>query len=449
VDTIAAIVTPRGKGGVGVIRVSGEQVRNIAIDILGQLPTPRYAKYLPFLDANLQPIDIGIALLFPAPHSFTGEDVLELQGHGGPVVLDSLLKRILELGARQAKPGEFSERAFLNDKIDLAQAESIADLINANSEQAARAAMRSLAGEFSRRIEALVEALIQLRLYIEAAIDFPEEEIDFLNDGHIQQQLAQIIEQLMDVQKSAQQGAVLQEGIRLAIVGRPNAGKSSLLNCLSGKAVAIVTNIAGTTRDIVRETIQLDGIPLHILDTAGLRESSDVVEQEGIRRTWAALRDADQVLLVVDSQNDKTWQKDLLPQIMAQVKNPKHITVIGNKIDLTQESAGKIQHENYCEIKLSIKTSEGIASLLEHLKYNAGLLEITEGLFSARRRHLEALSKAQQALTEGLRVLQQLKAGELLAEHLYYAQQALSEITGEFHSDDLLARIFSSFCIGK
>ena len=443
IDTIAAIATPPGRGGVGIIRVSGPLSRTIAQQILGKLPKPRYADYLPFYNQNNEVIDSGLALYFVGPNSFTGEDILELQGHGGPVVMDILLQRVIDLGARIAQPGEFSERAFLNDKVDLAQAEAIADLIEAGSEQAARSAVKSLQGEFSRWIDECVEALTLLRMYVEAAIDFPEEEIDFLSDGHVTSSIEDILQEMDKIFTSAQQGVLLRDGMRVVLIGQPNTGKSSLLNALAGKDSAIVTHIAGTTRDVLREEINIDGMPLHVIDTAGLRESDDVVEQEGIRRTWKEIEQADRALLLVDDKSGITEDDQ---KIRDKLPNSLEITLIRNKIDLTgAKPSSKDEHE----IALSAKTGEGIELLREHLKKIMGYTGLTEGVFLARRRHLDALERARAFVLNGQAQLKESKAGELLAEDLRQAQHALGEITGFVSSDALLGRIFSSFCIGK
>lgn len=450
-DTIVAQATAPGRGGVGILRVSGPQAREVAMQVLGKLPKPRYADYLPFLDTSRQVIDQGIALWFPGPHSFTGEDVLELQGHGGPVILDMLLNRILAVsGLRIARPGEFSERAFLNDKLDLAQAEAIADLIDASSEQAARCALGSLQGAFSSRIHQLVEALTHLRIYVEAAIDFPDEEIDFLSDGKIEGQLNDVIASLASVQAEAHQGSLLREGMKVVIAGRPNAGKSSLLNALAGREAAIVTDIAGTTRDVLREHINIDGMPLHIIDTAGLREASDEVERIGIERAWQEIDQADRVLFMVDgTTTDAVDPAALWPDFMARLPARLPVTVVRNKADITGEQPGMEQKADYALIRLSARSGEGIALLRNHLKQSMGFDTTMEGGFMARRRHLLALEEAANHLARGHDQLVNAMAGELLAEELRLAQQALSEITGEFTSDDLLGRIFSSFCIGK
>src|SRR5690554_5734 len=374
-DTIAAVATAPGRGGIGIVRVSGPLASSISQAICNCALKPRHARHGSFFDAAGQALDEGIALLFNAPNSFTGEDVLELQGHGGPVILDLLLKRCVELGARLARPGEFSERAFLNDKLDLAQAEAIADLIEASSEQAARNAVQSLQGAFSQRVQALTEALIQLRIYVEAAIDFPEEEIDFLADGHVLSQLQQVQEDLRQVQREAGQGALLRDGMTVVIAGRPNAGKSSLLNALAGREAAIVTDIAGTTRDILREHIHIDGMPLHIIDTAGLRDTDDVVERIGVERAMAAIADADRILLVVDASQPEARHPDSLwPEFLDQHPDPAKITLIYNKVDISGEAVGMQQAEDGSVVlRLSARSGEGVELLREHLKTCMGL----------------------------------------------------------------------------
>ncbi|OOH86297.1 tRNA uridine-5-carboxymethylaminomethyl(34) synthesis GTPase MnmE [Pasteurellaceae bacterium 15-036681] len=450
-ETIVAQATPIGRGGVGILRVSGPLATEVAQAVLGKCPPPRRADYLPFKDEDGTVLDQGIALYFKAPNSFTGEDVLELQGHGGQIILDILLNRILKVkGVRIARAGEFSEQAFLNDKLDLAQAEAIADLIDATSEQAARSALKSLQGEFSHKVNALVDEVIYLRTYVEAAIDFPDEEIDFLADGKIEAKLNEIIAQLADVRKEAKQGTILREGMKVVIAGKPNAGKSSLLNALAGREAAIVTDIAGTTRDVLREHIHIDGMPLHIIDTAGLRDASDEVEKIGIKRAWDEIEQADHVLLMIDSSQS---QADNFQQEWADFlgKLPQNIpvTVIRNKVDLTGEEEGLIQVDNFTVIRLSAQTKVGVDLLREHLKKSMGYQSSTEGGFLARRRHLVALETAAEHLDRGHVQLTQFYAGELLAEELRMVQNALSEITGQFTSDDLLGNIFSSFCIGK
>lgn len=444
-NTIAAIATAHGRGGVGIIRISGNEVQNIAKAILGQLPSPRIATLLPFLDAQQQPIDDGIAIFFPNPHSFTGEDVLELQGHGGPVVLDMLLKRCLSLGAKIAQPGEFSERAFLNDKMDLAQAEAVADLIDSSSEQAARSAVRSLQGEFSKKINTLLESLIQCRMYIEAALDFPEEEIDFLADSIVTDKINHIKQQIITLRASAKQGSLLRDGMQLVIAGRPNAGKSSLLNALSGQDSAIVTDIAGTTRDILRESINLDGMPLHIIDTAGLRDSNDPVEKIGIERAWQQIKQADLIILLIDaSVGYQTIEKNIAKELPDNVPVLKII----NKVDLVSpDQVNELKQDD--NITISAKHKQGIDQLRSALKQRMGYEGGAESNFIARRRHLNALQETQEAIERGSIQLEQFNAGELLAEELRLAQQSLGSITGAFTADDLLGEIFSSFCIGK
>ncbi|MFK3799741.1 tRNA uridine-5-carboxymethylaminomethyl(34) synthesis GTPase MnmE [Pseudomonas sp. NPDC088444] len=451
-ETIAAIATAQGRGGVGIVRVSGPLAGKVAEAITGKHLQPRHAHYGPFQDADAQIIDEGIALYFPGPSSFTGEDVLELQGHGGPVVLDMLLQRCVQLGSRLARPGEFSERAFLNDKLDLAQAEAIADLIEASSAQAARNALRSLQGAFSQRVHSLTEKLISLRIYVEAAIDFPEEEIDFLADGHVLNMLDEVRDQLSTVLREANQGALLRDGMTVVIAGRPNAGKSSLLNALAGREAAIVTDIAGTTRDILREHIHIDGMPLHIVDTAGLRDTEDQVERIGVERALKAINDADRILLVVDATAPEAVDPFALwPEFLEQRPDPANVTLIRNKADLSGDAITLDRSaDGYVTISLSAKAGgEGLELLREHLKACMGYQQTAESSFSARRRHLESLHKANASLEHGRSQLTLAGAGELLAEDLRLAQQFLGEITGAFSSDDLLGRIFSSFCIGK
>ncbi len=434
------------------MRVSGSDLTKIFEALLGFSPKPRHAYHCEFFDSDKQVIDIGIALYFKAPHSFTGEHVLELQGHGGPVILDLLLKQLLTLGVRIARPGEFSERAFLNDKLDLTQAEAIADLIEASSEQAARKALNSLQGAFSKQIQDLLERLIVLRIHVEAAIDFPEEEIDFLADEKIAQQLTEVTASVANVRAAAKQGAIIREGLHIVIVGKPNAGKSSLLNALAEKDSAIVTDIPGTTRDVLREEIQIDGIPVHITDTAGLRESEDLVEQIGIKRAAAEVEKADVILLMVDASdaeaatNSDSSLEALWPEVLPRPKAP--VTIIHNKIDISKEQPSSLINNEQRLIKLSALTGDGLDLLKSHLKQLIGYDENIESNFMARRRHLDALDKVSERLLQAEQQLR-ARAGELLAEELRLAQNELSEITGEFTSDDLLGRIFSSFCIGK
>ncbi|WP_425929473.1 tRNA uridine-5-carboxymethylaminomethyl(34) synthesis GTPase MnmE [Pseudomonas sp. NyZ201] len=451
-ETITAIATAQGRGGVGIVRISGPLARQAGQAITGRELSPRHAHYGPFRSEDGLVLDEGIALFFPGPNSFTGEDVLELQGHGGPVVLDMLLQRCVQLGCRLARPGEFSERAFLNDKLDLAQAEAIADLIEASSAQAARNALRSLQGEFSRRVDNLTERLISLRIYVEAAIDFPEEEIDFLADGHVLGMLDQVRSDLASVMREAGQGALLRDGMTVVIAGRPNAGKSSLLNMLAGREAAIVTDIAGTTRDILREHIHIDGMPLHVVDTAGLRDTDDHVEKIGVERALKAIGEADRVLLVVDATAPEASDPFALwPEFLDQRPRPDKVTLIRNKADLSGEAIGMEESEDgHVTITLSAKApDQGLDLLRDHLKACMGYEQTAESGFSARRRHLDALRQASASLEHGREQLTLAGAGELLAEDLRQAQQALGEITGAFSSDDLLGRIFSSFCIGK
>jgi tRNA modification GTPase len=444
-DTIAAIATPPGRGGVGIVRVSGPATLAIASGVLGRQPSPRRADFCRFLDDDGSPIDEGIAVLFRAPASFTGEDVLELQGHGGPVVMDMLLSRVIELGARLAEPGEFSRRAYLNDKLDLAQAEAVADLIDSQTRAAAKAALRSLSGAFSTEVRGLVEAVTKLRTYIEAAIDFPEEEIDFLADSQVTGQLADLVGDVEQLLGQANTGRLLRDGMTLVIAGLPNAGKSSLLNALTGQDSAIVTEIPGTTRDVLRETIEIDGLPVHLIDTAGLRESTDPVEREGVRRAQAQIANADHALWVFDGQCDPLATGLKTADLPAALP----LTRIRNKSDLTGTPVGLHESEAGTEICLSARSGDGVDLLREYLKslvaYDGG----TSGEFSARRRHMDAIERAQLALLDGSRALHDARAGELLAEDLRRAQVALSDITGEFTADDLLGGIFSSFCIGK
>jgi tRNA modification GTPase len=429
-----------------VVRISGPSASEAAIRILGHIPRARYAEYLPFNSGDGEILDEGIAIYFPSPNSFTGEDVLELQGHGGPVVMDRLLATIFAGGEiRAANPGEFSERAFLNGKMDLAQAEAIADLIEASSIEAAQSALRSLHGEFSGQINLLVEKLTELRIYVESAIDFPEEEIDFLADGEVQRRLTDVSHTLNRVQHAAQQGNILREGMNVVLAGQPNSGKSSLLNALAGEEHAIVTDIAGTTRDLLKQEIHIDGMPLHIIDTAGLRESDDPIEQEGIRRAWRAIEGADRVLLLID---DLIGFGESDERILEQLPAELAVTIIHNKIDLTHQQPSIDESGNRTRVSLAAKEGLGIDILRGHIKQSMGYRGHGEGSFMARRRHLEALNRAQHNLLAGQRLLDQ-GSGELLAEELRQAQIALGEITGEVSSDELLGKIFSSFCIGK
>lgn len=441
-DTIVAVATPPGRGGIGVIRLSGQSAENIAARMLGRLPQPRVATFSEFLGPSGEQIDAGLALYFPAPASFTGETVIELHGHGGPTVMAMLVDAAIELGARRAEPGEFSRRAFLNDKLDLAQAEAIADLIASGTEQAARAALRSLSGAFSAAVNALSEQLTALRTYVEAAIDFPEEEVDFLADDELAGRLDECAEAFATLLANASIGRVLRDGYQVVIVGKPNAGKSSLMNRLSGEDTAIVTEVAGTTRDVLRERINIDGLAVELVDTAGLRNDPDRIEAEGIRRARAAIANADAVLWIQDAtgEADKTIDEKLPAGIP--------VTIVRNKIDLSGDPAG-IEEGDQPLVSLSAKTGEGLDALRERIRDLAGFRDLGEGAFTARRRHVEALKDAGQHFAAGRDALRDARAGELLAEELRLAQQSLGAITGAVSSDELLGRIFSEFCIGK
>lgn len=449
-ETISAVATPLGFGGVGIVRVSGPAVAAIAKALLGRLPRPRYASLSRFRGGNGTDIDSGLALYFPAPNSFTGEDVLELQGHGGPVVMDLLLRRTLELGARLARPGEFSERAFLNGKLDLAQAEAVADLIEAGTETAARLAGRTLQGALSQRVEDLVEGLTQLRVYCEASLDFPDEEVDFLADSQVAEKLDRLIRDTQALLADARQGQLVREGLRLVIAGPPNAGKSSLLNALCGDDTAIVSHIPGTTRDLLRAEIQIDGMPLHITDTAGLRQAADPIEAEGIRRAQGQIAQADRVLWVFAADAGVAPDTGLAD---AHLPSGVAVTYIRNKIDLTGEASGLRNTPTGPEVALCARNGAGLADLRAHLKAVAGFRggrgEAVGGEFLARRRHLDAIRRALDHLDAAAAVLAATASGELVAEDLRQAQRALGEITGSFSSDELLGRIFAGFCIGK
>ncbi len=445
-DTIAAIATPSGRGGIGIVRVSGPRSQAIALGVLGRMPVPRRAQVHRFRDAQGGAIDAGLALFFTAPHSYTGDDVLELHGHGGPVVMDLLLARVLELGARAAGPGEFTQRAFLNDRLDLAQAEAVADLIDSGSAQAARAAMRSLDGEFSSQVRELSAAVLSLRMWVEAAIDFPEEEIDFLADRTLAERLRTLRQRFGALDDAARQGALLRDGLTLVIAGRPNAGKSSLLNRLAGYDAAIVTATPGTTRDVLRERIDIDGLPLHVLDTAGLRSSADEIEREGIRRAEREIARADRVLYVVDASDAAAVAA--VPADVVALPGATPATVVMNKIDLVggaaREEAGEPPR-----LYVSAVTGDGLDALRTHLKTCAGYVACSAGTLSARRRHVDALRRARTRVDEAERLLIERRAGELVAQELADAHRSLGEITGEVSSDELLGAIFASFCIGK
>ncbi len=446
-DTIVAAATPPGRGGIGIVRLSGPKTPELGAVLLGELPPARRATFTRFLDAAAEPIDAGLALFFPAPHSYTGEHVLELHGHGGPVVQEALIERAVALGARRALPGEFTQRAFLNDKLDLAQAEAIADLIDAGSRDAARAAMRSLQGEFSAMVRGLTEAVIELRTYVEAAIDFPEEEIDFLADRELLERFQGVREHFEGVLEAARQGRLLREGMTVVIAGRPNAGKSSLLNRLAGYDAAIVTPLPGTTRDVLRERIDIDGMPLHVLDTAGLREAQDLVEEEGIRRAQAEMARADRVLFVIDAASDPSGAafREERPRLPKEVP----VTLVFNKCDLAAGLPVSDTVSGPPFLTISAATGAGLPGLRAHLKQCMGFAGAEGGTVSARRRHLEALALARHHTEEAARQLTETRAGELVAEELRAAQQALAGVTGEFTTEDLLGRIFSGFCIGK
>lgn len=447
-STIAAIATPPGRGGVGVIRLSGPKAFIIAESLTTKpLPKARMAGFRQFLDENAEVLDEGLVLCFPNPHSFTGEDVVEIQGHGGSVIQNTLLARVLQLGATAAKAGEFSMRAFENGKMDLVQAEAIADLIDATSQAAARSAVRSLQGAFSQRVNAVLEKLIHLRLHVEAAIDFPEEEIDFLADGKILTLLEDVQMAVKNVQQSARQGQLLREGLQVVIAGKPNAGKSSLLNALAGVDRAIVTDIAGTTRDVLHEKINLKGLPITLTDTAGLRDTGDVVEQEGIRRAYKEIEQADLLLFVYDLSQEQQ-PLALAEQFFAEYMQPKRLILIANKCDLTDTPVQVDDLEGYRRVILSAKQDQGIEGLIEVMSHFAGF-QPEEDTFIARTRHLDAMQRTQYYLAEAHEQLVDYHAGELVAESLRLAQNALGEITGEFSADDLLGKIFGSFCIGK
>lgn len=446
-DTIVAIATPQGNGGIGIVRISGKDALQIAQKITKKELKPRYATFSNLYD-NDDTIDHGIAIYFNAPYSYTGEDVVEIQAHGNPFILNLVIKAAINHGARMAKAGEFTERAFMNDKLDLAQAEAVSDIINASSEVAAKSAAKSLQGDFSKEINNLLERLIYLRMYVEASIDFPEEEIDFLEDKKIHNSLADIYSTILAVKNSCKQGVILTEGITLILVGKPNAGKSSLLNALAGKDSAIVTAIAGTTRDIVKEHIQINGVPMHIIDTAGLRNSDDVIESEGIKRAISKIQEADQVLFVTDDYTNSQVKfsdiKEIIPEFYEQIPKDIDITFVHNKIDLL--NAIPENHDNH--IYISAENNIGVDKLKEHILKKVGYTNQNESIYTARERHVNAIESAFEHIELAKEQLQ-LGNGELLAEELLIVQEYLNSITGEFSSDDLLGEIFSSFCIGK
>lgn len=453
-DTIVAPATPAGRGGIGIVRLSGPAVPAIASAILGMLPPPRRARFVRFLDATGEAIDAGLVLYFPAPGSFTGEDVLELQGHGGPVVTEMLVARALELGARLARPGEFTERAFLNDKIDLAQAEAVADLIEAGSAQAARAAMRSLQGEFSLEVRDLGESITALRVYVEAAIDFPEEDVEFLTSPDVARRVEEVEGRFARIERAAGQGRLLRDGLNVVIAGRPNAGKSSLLNALAGYEAAIVTEIPGTTRDVLRERIHIDGLPVHVIDTAGLRETADVIEGEGVRRAQGEMQRADVVLYVIDSADPPS--ATALAAELAGLPAGVPVVQVWNKVDLLDEGqqaavqpAGEQGGTTGPALSISATAGTGLDRLRAVLREQAGYEQGGAGAWSARERHLQALAGAHQHVGQARHLLASRGSFELVAEELRLAQLRLGEITGQVTSEELLGRVFASFCIGK
>jgi tRNA modification GTPase len=445
-DNIVAVATPPGRGGVSIVRLSGPTVAAITEGLLGRCPEPRFATYTDFKNTDGAVIDSGIALFFPGPHSYTGENVLELHGHGSPVVMNMLIQRCLQLGARMARPGEFSERAFLNGRLDLTQAEAVADLIESNTESAARSAIKSLQGEFSKRVNALVESVTQLRIFVEAAIDFPDEEIDFLEDSNVLGQLETLAGLFGSLKASVNQGKLLRDGLKVVLTGLPNAGKSSLLNALSNEDRAIVSKIPGTTRDVLEQKIEIDGLPIEFIDTAGIRETTNEIEAEGVRRARKAQQQADLIILVVDDSDTDDLDAEHLLETLTGDQHTSAITLlIRNKIDLTRRSASSSDSV----VCVSAQTGEGLVALKEKIKQLAGFRQVEDSQFLARQRHVDALNRAEQFLQNGLEQQSRFRAGELLADDLMCCQKALGEITGEVTSDELLGMIFSSFCIGK
>lgn len=452
-DNIVAVATPLGKGGIGIVRLSGSAVPAIARQLMGKCPKPRCATYTDFKDSDNSAIDNGIALFFSAPDSYTGENVLELQGHGSPIVMQMLVRRCLQLGARLARAGEFSERAFLNGRLDLTQAEAVADLIESGTESAARSALKSLQGDFSRKVNELTEAVTELRIFVEVAIDFPDEEIDFLAEDKIAEQLENIKLLFSMLREAVKQGRLLRDGLKVVLTGLPNAGKSSLLNALSGEQRAIVSTIPGTTRDVLDQIIEIDGLPIEVIDTAGIRETSNEIEAEGVRRALQAQQQADLIMLVVDDANSDDAQVESLLATLLKGQSVA-VLLVRNKIDLTQRTAGASANatENGIpknEVCLSALTGEGLSALKEKIKQIAGFRQTDDSQFLARERHVSSLQRAEDYLRSGLEQYANYRAGELLADDLTACQKALGEITGEVTSDDLLGMIFSSFCIGK
>ena len=452
VTTIAAIATPLGRGGIGIVRISGPLALDIGHAITKKILLPRQVAFSTFQNARLEAIDKGVALYFKAPHSFTGEDVVELQGHGGVAVLQQVLGAACEAGAEVARPGEFSERAFMNGKMDLVQAEAVADLIDAGSIQAAQSALRSLQGEFSEAIQALNEKIIRVRVLLESALDFSDEEIPLIEAQHVEEQLVNLISAIENTMHLAEQGSRLQTGLSVVILGKPNVGKSSLLNGLAKRDAAIVTDIAGTTRDVLQESIHIEGMPLHIIDTAGLRETDDVIEQEGMRRAWQHAEQADIIVWMIDSSQTDYSEDELMTQyqsIKKQTASQIPVVIVLNKIDLDSRCVIPKELSELPQFMVSAKLGKGLSDFTSYLLSVAGLQQCESGIFSARARHIQALQRALSDVQHGLFISRQVQAYELVAEELRLAQQALGKITGQVTSDDLLGEIFSTFCIGK